>query len=169
MCEKVLARTSGRDRVRVGDILECQVDQIVQIDLPFSLTDVIPTRVASPEKITVIFDHAVPAPFVKDADGMVIARKFAEKFGIRLYDLGKHGISHQLILEEAIGLPGSLLACADSHTCAAGALNCAARGLGIPEILHAICKGSAWYIVYPTAFFELVGKLDVGDIISPNL
>jgi len=159
MCEKVLARTSGRDLVRVGEILECQVDQIVQIDLPFTLTDVIPTRVASPEKVTLIFDHGVPAPYVKDADGMVVARRFAREFGIRLYDVGRHGIAHQLIMEEAIGLPGTLLATPDSHTCAAGALNCAARGLGIPEILHTICKGTAWYMVSPTVLFELSGRL----------
>src|SRR4030042_2646734 len=89
---------------------------------------------------------------------MVGARRFAEKFGIRLYDVGKHGICHQLIMEKAIALPGTLLACSDSHTCAAGALNCAARGLGDPEILHVMCKGAAWYIVYPTVLFELKGK-----------
>jgi 3-isopropylmalate/(R)-2-methylmalate dehydratase large subunit len=91
---------------------------------------------------------------------MVVARRLAEEFGIRLYDVGRHGIAHQLILEEAIGLPGSLLATPDSHTCAAGALNCSARGLGIPEILHTICKGTAWYMVCPTVLFELTGKLN---------
>jgi 3-isopropylmalate/(R)-2-methylmalate dehydratase large subunit len=158
MAEKILARTSGRDRVRVGDILECQVDRAVQIDLPFTLTEFVPAVVRAPERVTLIFDHAVPAPTIKDADGMAIARNFAKKFGIRLYDVGQHGICHQIILERAIGLPGTLLACADSHTCAAGALNCAARGLGIPEMLHVICKGTAWYIVYPTSLLELKGK-----------
>ena len=158
MVEKVLARASGRDLVRVGEVVECQVDHVVQPDLSFTITDMMLTRVQAPEKVTVIFDHAVPTPSIKDADGMVVARSFAKKFGIRLYDLGEHGICHQLILEKAIALPGTLLACEDSHTCAAGALNCAARGLGEAEILHIICKGTAWYIVYPTVLFELEGK-----------
>jgi 3-isopropylmalate/(R)-2-methylmalate dehydratase large subunit len=159
MVEKVLAGTSGRDSVQVGDILECTVDQIVQVDLSFTLMDKIPTRVKAPEKVSVVFDHAVPAPTVKDADGMSIARRYATKFGLKLYDVGRHGICHQLIMEKAIALPGTLLACGDSHTCAAGALNCAARGLGDAEILHSICKGTSWYIVYPTVLFELEGKI----------
>jgi homoaconitase/3-isopropylmalate dehydratase large subunit len=61
MVEKVLAGTSGRDSVQVGDILECTVDQIVQVDLSFTLMDKIPTRVKAPEKVSVVFDHAVPA------------------------------------------------------------------------------------------------------------
>lgn len=158
MVEKVLARTSKRDMVRVGEMLECQVDQVVQHDLHYSQADMIPTRVQAPEKVTIIFDHAVPALSIRDAEGMVVGRRFAKKFGIRLYDLGEHGICHQLIMEKAIALPGTLLACGDSHTCGAGALNCAARGLGGPEILHIICKGTAWYIVYPTILFELEGK-----------
>lgn len=158
MAEKVLARASGREVVRPGDILECSVDQVVQVDLSFALMDKVPTRVKSPEKISVIFDHSVPAPSVKDADGMAIARRYARKFGLKLYDVGRHGICHQVIMENAIALPGTLLACGDSHTCAAGALNCAARGLGDAEILHAACKGTAWYIVYPTVLFELEGN-----------
>jgi len=75
MVEKVLARTSGRDSVQVGDILECTVDQMVQVELSFTLMDKIPTRVKSPEKVSVVFDHAVPAPTVKDADGMSVARQ----------------------------------------------------------------------------------------------
>lgn len=156
--EKVLARTSGRDVVRIGEVLECYVDQVVQLDFSYTLAHMIPTRVQAPEKVTVIFDHGVPAPSIKDAEGMSVARRFTKKFGVQLYDLGEHGICHQLIMEKAVALPGTLLACADSHTCAAGALNCAARGLGDAEILHIICKGTAWYIVYPTVLFELEGK-----------
>jgi 3-isopropylmalate/(R)-2-methylmalate dehydratase large subunit len=126
--------------------------------MSFTLTEMIPAKIKDPEKITLIFDHAIPAPSVKDADGMVVARRLAKKFGIRLYDVGKHGICHQLIMEKALALPGTLLACSDSHSCAAGALNCAARGLGDAEILHIMCKGTAWYIVYPTVLFELEGK-----------
>jgi 3-isopropylmalate/(R)-2-methylmalate dehydratase large subunit len=158
MAEKVLARSSGHEFVRIGEVLECKVDQVVQTDISFTLTEMVPAKIKDPEKVTLIFDHAIPAPSVKDADGMVVGRRLAKKFGIRLYDVGKHGICHQLIMEKAIALPGTLLACSDSHSCAAGALNCMARGLGDAEILHAMCKGTAWYIVYPTVLFELKGQ-----------
>ncbi len=164
MAEKILARTSGRASVRVGEILECSVDEAVQVDLSFTIMDKIPKRVKSPEHVSVIFDHAVPAPTVKDAEGMRIARNYARKFGLRVFDVGRHGICHQIIMEKALALPGTLLACGDSHTCAAGALNCAARGLGDADILHAVCKGTAWYFVYPTVLFELTGRW--GDLVS---
>lgn len=157
MVEKVLARTSEHEFVHAGQILECKVDQVVQTDISFTLSEIIPNKVKAPENVTLIFDHAVPAPSIKDADGMIVGRRLAKKFGLRLYDVGKHGICHQLIMEKAIALPGTLLACSDSHTCAAGALNCAARGLGDAEILHILCKGTTWYIVYPTVLFELEG------------
>ncbi len=157
MVEKVLARTSGRDLVHIGDVLECRADQVVQIDLALTLSDGMPTRVESPEKVTIIFDHAVPAPSAKDAEGMIAGRRLAKQFGIKIYDVGDHGICHEIIMEKAIALPGTLLACVDSHTYAAGALNCAAKGLGNPEILHIMCKGTAWFIVYPTVLFELKG------------
>ena len=86
MVEKVLARTSGYDVVRVGEILECQVDQVVQVDMAFTLSELIPTRVKAPERVVLIFDHAIPAPSVKDADGMIVGRRLAKKFGIKLVE-----------------------------------------------------------------------------------
>ena len=37
-------------------------------------------------------------------------------------------------------LPGTVLVCADSHTCAGGAFNCAARGVGGPDMIYAAIK-----------------------------
>ena len=48
MVEKVLARTSEGDSVKIGDILECQVDQVVQLDISFALTEMIPVKIKDP-------------------------------------------------------------------------------------------------------------------------
>src|SRR5690242_19441866 len=56
--------------------------------------------------------------------------------------------------------PGELLLCSDSHTCAAGAFNCAARGIGSLDLLEAVCRGTTWFVVAPTIGVELTGRLD---------
>lgn len=161
MIEKILARHAGVYRVKPGDIVVCEVDKIVQLDLTFSVQgmNAIPLRVARPERIAVILDHTVPAPSVHDAAGHMKAREFVEKFSIeKFFDVGNHGICHQVIMENGLALPGQILSCTDSHTCASGAFNCAARGVGVAEILQIVCTGKTWYKVSPTIKFVLVGK-----------
>ena len=159
MAEKILSRHSGGGRVRPGDIVVCEVDKIVQIDLTFAATAPMPKRIVDPRKIVVILDHAVPAPTIADAEGQSIARRFVKQFGVeKFYDVGRGGICHQVILENGIALPGQILTCTDSHTCAAGAFNCVARGMGPLEMLQIMCTGKTWYQVAPTVRFELRGK-----------
>jgi 3-isopropylmalate/(R)-2-methylmalate dehydratase large subunit len=55
--------------------------------------------------------------------------------------------------------PGEVLACTDSHTCAGGAYNNAARGLGPAELYSILCTGSTWFQIAPTVRYELTGQL----------
>lgn len=161
MVEKMLARGAGVEEVRPGEVVTCRPDQIVQHDLQTTTAGMWyePTRVDDPDKIVVIFDHAVPAPTIHNADGMARGRRFAERFGIRVIDVGQHGISHQVIAEQGLALPGELLICSDSHTCAGGAFNCAARGTPAAETLGAIVKGQVWFIVGETIRYAFEGAL----------
>src|SRR5262249_19467109 len=72
------------------------------------------------------------------------------------------GICHQVILESGLARPGQILTCADSHTIASGALNCAARGLGPAEILQVVCTGRTWFRAAPTIEYELTGRPSPG-------
>jgi 3-isopropylmalate/(R)-2-methylmalate dehydratase large subunit len=163
--EKILGRAAGDPTLRAGDLATYAVDRIVLIDMQFRSFNgwVRPLRIADPDRVAVIMDHAVPAPSVADANAAAEGRAFAEQFGITdLFDVGAHGICHQVIAEHALARPGEVLVCADSHTCAAGAFNCAARGLGTVEVLHILCTGSTWAVVPDTARFELTGALSSG-------
>jgi 3-isopropylmalate/(R)-2-methylmalate dehydratase large subunit len=165
MLQKILARHAGVESVRVGDIVVCEVDTVVMLDLIFSngRLPADPRRIAHPERVVVILDHAVPAPTVFDAAGHTLAREFVKKFGIeRFVDVGGHGICHQVILEKGFALPGQVLTCSDSHTIASGAFNCAARGLGAAEILQIVCTGQTWFRVAPTVRYQLEGRLPEG-------
>jgi 3-isopropylmalate/(R)-2-methylmalate dehydratase large subunit len=114
--------------------------------------------------VVIIFDHLVPAPTVQAAACMRTGREFAKKFGIqRLHDVGAdQGISHAVIADKAYALPGTVLVNADSHTCSAGAFNCAARGVGGPDMLYAVTTGKAWFRVGETIRYDLTGKLRPG-------
>lgn len=161
MTEKILARASGRASVQPGELVVCAIDRTVLLDLNFRslVGEKRIRRLHDPEKVAIVLDHSAPAPTVIDAENHIRARAFAERFGIRhLFDIGGHGICHQIIAEHGLALPGQMLACGDSHTCGAGALNCAARGTGA-ETISILCTGQTWYRVGATVQYVLQGKL----------
>ena len=57
------------------------------------------------------------------------------------------GIAHAIVADRGYAIPGTVLVNGDSHTCAAGAFNCAARGVGGPDMLYAVTMGKAWFRV----------------------
>ena len=163
MTEKILARTAGRESTSPGEILVCTADRAVVLDMQFSSTAVPwrqPLNMAHPDRLAVILDHGAPAPSTRDADGHHMAREFCNRFGIEdFFDIGNHGICHQVIAERGLARPGELLLCSDSHTCAGGAFNTAARGVGGLEMIQIICTGTTWFVVAPSIRVELTGTL----------
>lgn len=160
--EKILARHSEQKSVQPGDIVMADLDLVVDLDIVFGITGghQTPTQVFDPDKIAVVADHTVPAPSIAAANAMVRMRQFVEKFGIKKYfPEGSHGIAHVVLGEQGLALPGTTLACDDSHSCSSGALNCLARGLGLADMMYALCKGQAWYLVGPTVKIVLEGEL----------
>ncbi len=163
--EKILARASGAARVAPGDLAVVTVDTAVLLDLSFlpeGWREVL--HVHDPASVVIVFDHLVPAATVQAATCHKTGREFAAKFGIaRLHDVGpEQGISHAVIAERGYALPGSVLVNGDSHTCGAGAFNCAARGVGGPDMLWAVTTGSAWFRVGETVRYDFTGRLAPG-------
>jgi 3-isopropylmalate/(R)-2-methylmalate dehydratase large subunit len=160
--ERVMARASGAPSLRPGEVAVCTIDRVVLIDLQFRAFNgwVRPLKIDDPARVAIVFDHAVPAPTIDDANAGVEARAFAAAFGITdVVDVGQHGICHQIVAERGWARPGEMLVCADSHTCAAGAFGCAARGLGPLEVLQVLCTGRTWFTVPETVRYELRGSL----------
>ena len=160
--EKILSRASGGTPLRPGDIAVCRPDMVVQLDLTITIDGMWyrPKKLFDPDRVALVFDHAIPAPSIKDAAGMVEGRAFAREFGLRhFFDLGRHGICHVVIAENGLARPGEVLVCPDSHTCAAGAFNCAGRGAGPIDTLQAMTRGEIWYPVSPTVRYEFEGRL----------
>ena len=159
--EKIFARNSGEEYVKPGDIVVVDVDLAVMLDMSFLATErrnIL--KVHDADKIAVVFDHMVPAADRRSAEAHSYGRDFVRRFGIRrFHDVGPaQGISHAVVADRAYALSGTVLVCSDSHTCASGAFNCAARGVGAPDLLAAVTTGKTWF-VGETVRYELSGRL----------
>jgi 3-isopropylmalate/(R)-2-methylmalate dehydratase large subunit len=160
--EKILARNAFKKEVHAGDLVECAVDLAVMLEVNFSTTRK-PKKVWDPNKVWLIIDHAVPAPSVEVANDMIELRQFAQKVGVKnLIDVGKQGISHVVLSERGVIVPGTVLANVDSHTASVGALNCAGRGIGTQDMLYVLCVGKTWFLVGSTVRFIITGKMAQG-------
>jgi 3-isopropylmalate/(R)-2-methylmalate dehydratase large subunit len=161
--EKILARQSGQDRVRPGELVTVNVDTVVMFDNNFmdSVWREI-LHVIDPDRVIVAFDHRAPAAHVESATAHQTGRRFVEKFGIkRFHDVGRmQGIAHVLVADHGYAMPGTVLLCSDSHTCSAGAFNCIARGVGAPDITYALTKGETWFRVGETVRYDLEGSFN---------
>ena len=147
--EKILSRAGDGESVKPGDLVTVKVDVACLFDNNFMANVWRPVlHVRDPSKVVVVIDHRAPAAHVGSAHAHATARKFVADFGIeQFHDIGyDQGICHVLL-------------CSDSHTCSAGALNCAARGVGTPDMLYAVTKGETWFRVGETIRYELSGQL----------
>jgi 3-isopropylmalate/(R)-2-methylmalate dehydratase large subunit len=165
MTEKILARAGGTKKVSPGDLIVVDVDTAVFIDnafFPAYWREIL--KLKDPEKIIVVYDHRAPASDRVSAGAHVVGREFVKRFGIkRFHDVGADvGIAHVVVADRAYALPGTVLVCADSHTCSGGAFNCAARGVGAPDMIYAATTGKAWFRVGETIRYDFTGKLGAG-------
>jgi 3-isopropylmalate/(R)-2-methylmalate dehydratase large subunit len=165
IAEKILARAGGLAKVSPGDLVVADVDTVMFNDTTFypgTWREIL--QVFDPTKIVVVFDHRVPAPDRACALMHVTGRAFCQRFGIkRLHDVGyDQGISHVIVAQNAYALPGTIIVCSDSHTAAAGAFNCAGRGIGVPDVVHAATTGKTWFQAGATVRYDLIGALRPG-------
>lgn len=168
MVEKILASRAGLEKVRPGQMVMARIDRTRIIDMMVPeieahMRDLGIDRVWDTDRVVLPVEHQVPPSTLSDADAYVAARDFARKYGIKnFYEIGSHGICHQLFVEEGFARPGELVAANDSHTTAYGALNVASRGIGPVEMVYVLKHGKLWFKVPETIRFEIDGRLPPG-------
>ncbi|MFP4368375.1 MAG: 3-isopropylmalate dehydratase large subunit [Candidatus Kapaibacterium sp.] len=166
--EKILARASGKDEVKVGDIVEPKVDiamshengalvinQFLEIYKGVDKE----AQVWDPEKISLIFDHRVPAESKKTATNQKKIRQFAKEQGIeKFHDIrgDEGGICHQILPETGYVLPGSVVVGTDSHTTTHGALGAFAFGIGATEMASVWALGSVLNVEVPATIKAVI-------------
>jgi 3-isopropylmalate/(R)-2-methylmalate dehydratase large subunit len=161
--EKILAKASGKKTVTPGEIVDADVDMVMVHDLTGPLAieafkKIGAEKVWNNQKIVVILDHQVPAESVKAAELHKTMRNFARDQKLRLYDVGRGGICHQVMPEKGHVLPGTVIVGADSHTCTYGAFGAFATGIGSTEAAGVFSTGKIWLRVPETIRINVTGQ-----------
>jgi len=164
IAEKILAKHSGADEVKPGDIVQCCPDLIMAHDLtaPHGISvfrQIGAEKVKNPDKLILVQDHFQPAKDVRSAELALSMRKFAKEQGIKhYYEVGRGGICHILILEAGLVRPGMLVVGADSHTLTIGAVGALGYGVGATDLAALWALGEFWLDVPRTRKVLLNGK-----------
>ncbi|MCZ2496364.1 3-isopropylmalate dehydratase large subunit [Xylophilus sp. Kf1] len=117
-------------------------------------------------------DHNVPTtadrtthiPNPESAAQIEALRANTRRTGMRLLDLDdpRQGIVHVVAPEQGWVLPGSTVACGDSHTATLGALGALACGVGTSEVEHLMSTQSLWMRKPRTLGIDIDGGLGAG-------
>ena len=147
--EKILAKSAGVENVHPGDIIDSNVDILMIHDLTGPLAvksfeKIGIKKVWNNQKIIVVLDHQIPAESIKAAELHKTMRNFAKNQKLKIYDVGKGGICHQVLPEKGHVLPGEIILGADSHTCTYGAFGAFATGIGSTEAAAVMATGKIW-------------------------
>lgn len=161
--EKILAKAAGKKVVHPGEIVDADIDMIMTHDLTGPLAVEAFKKIGTPKvwdskKIVVILDHQVPAESVKAAELHKTMRQFAKDQNLKIYDVGRGGICHQVMPEQGHVKPGDVIIGSDSHTCTYGAFGAFATGVGSTEAAAAMATGKIWFKVPPTIKIDVKGK-----------
>jgi homoaconitate hydratase family protein len=162
--EKILARKSGQAEVSAGQIVIVEPDHLLMHDNAAAIVGKIGPAlerfgVARPKMPVIVLDHVVPASSDKTAQNHQQARNFVKTYAIgNFHDVGR-GVCHQVMLEEGLALPGSVVVGSDSHTCSYGAVGCFATGIDRTEAAALLLRGQTWLRVPETIKVVLSGKL----------
>jgi 3-isopropylmalate/(R)-2-methylmalate dehydratase large subunit len=161
VAEKILARASGLPSVKAGDVVEPKVDLamshenaalvINQFLEVYQGTNLQP-NIWDPSKVSVIFDHRVPAESQKTASNQKKVREFVAAQGVGKFhdirgDVG--GICHQILPENGYVRPGFVVVGTDSHTTSHGALGAFAFGIGATEMASVWALGTVLNVEVP--------------------
>lgn len=162
--EKILAAHSGRDSVRPGEIVMCKVDLSMANDVTApSAVDAFKAmgmdEVWDRDRVALVASHFVPAKDIASAGLMTRMRSFAQEQDIpHFFDVGRGGIEHILLPEEALVAPGDVIIGADSHSCTYGALGCFSTGVGSTDLAAVWATGEIWLRIPETMKVVYNGK-----------
>jgi 3-isopropylmalate/(R)-2-methylmalate dehydratase large subunit len=167
LSQKILARTSGRKSVAIGEVVIAEPDvfELIDLVLPHYINTLKShgvTKIRNPERCIVFADHEVPSQTIRVAALKKNLVKQMEELGItRFYSEGRHGISHQAIVEKGHVLPGMLVLSPDTHVTTLGCVGALAPPINY-EAVQALAMGEIWLKVPETIRVILKGKPQAG-------
>jgi 3-isopropylmalate/(R)-2-methylmalate dehydratase large subunit len=158
IAEKILAKHAGRQEVKPGEYLWANIDGTNMI--LYSARDLEKYKVKKvfdPERIFVVEDHWLPPPTTAIANELVKLRAVVKRYGIKnFFEIGRHGILHEIFPLYGYVSPGDLIASVDSHSTSYGCFNVASCAI-FEESAYVIANGKLWFRVPPSIKFMLMG------------
>ena len=151
--EKILARAGGQEVAKPGDFLMADVDLAMANDVTGPVAferfqELGLDRVWDPSKVALVLSHFLPAKDIASARLGMSMRAFAAEHDIEGYfELGRGGIEHILLPEQAWALPGMVIIGADSHSCTYGAVGAFSTGVGSTDLAAVLATGKIWLMV----------------------
>lgn len=161
--EKIIAKNTGMDTVKPGQIVTVQVDRVMLDDImmPFiaaKFEEMGFQKLWDPDKVVLIYDHLVPASQVDDTRHYKVGDAFVEKYGMKNIHRSD-GICHQLMTEAGYVKPGDVVFGTDSHTTTYGCVGAFSTGIGYTEMAGILGTGELWVKVPETIKVVIEGKL----------
>ncbi len=166
LVQKIVARASGQESVRPGEIVTCAVDLALLLDSGgprriWPRLKELGVGVWDPDKIVLMNDHFVPAVDAQSAAILKLTREFAAEFGIeKFFDM--QGIGHVVLAEQGLLAPGMFACGGDSHSTNGGAFACYMAGFGAIEMTGVVVTGEIWMQVPETIRVNWEGELQRG-------
>lgn len=164
LAEKILSKRAGRE-AKAGELVVVEVDQVMVVDSIagsfFKRLEQLNATPRFPEKVSIVIDHVAPAANVEVAKAQKEIREWGNKYGCRVFDVGR-GICHQVLMEERLSLPGGIVLGSDSHSTTYGAVACFGSGMGATDIALAAASGRTWLRVPESVKVTFKGKLAAG-------
>jgi len=163
--EKIFSAHCNRS-VRPNEVVVCNVDFCFGQDGTSSLIidafkKLGAKKVFNKNKFCMVIDHSSPSPNIGVSEIHQKMRNFANENNVKLFDVGC-GVCHQVIPEDGLVFPGSLVVGADSHTCTYGALGAFSTGMGSTDLAVALASGKNWFKIPQTVKIVLKGKTKKG-------
>ena len=162
--EKIMARSSGRDKVVPGELVWTDVQSVMTMDFLGrqcfeKFRSLGKTEVFNKDKVICVSDHLVPPPNQRFANMLNEWREVVKQHDIsNFYDLGRQGIAHQIMVEKGHVLPGTISIGTDSHANTYGAVGAVGNAIGVTDAAVAMATGKAWFRIPKSVKFNITGK-----------
>lgn len=163
--EKIMARNSGRDLVRPGELVWVDIHTVMTMDYLgkqcFTAFESLSPerRLFDKERVICVSDHLVPPPTPQFATMLNEWREIVRSYDLPyFYDLGRQGIAHQLMVEQGHVLPGKISIGTDSHANTYGAVGAVGNAIGVTDAAIAMATGKCWFRVPESVKFVIRGE-----------
>ncbi|KAJ2297831.1 mitochondrial Homoaconitase [Coemansia sp. RSA 353] len=121
------------------------------------------TRLADAQQPVFALDHDIQNTSAKNMAKYHGIEQFAQTHGSRFYPAGR-GIAHQVLVEEGLAWPGSMVVGSDSHSNMYGGVGCLGTPVVRTDAAAIWATAQTWWQAPPVARVELRGALPPGVV-----